>query len=104
MFFRDASQLQDERTASIWEIQARYDANFDSWFDGTPDSIDRRLAQCNRLLQRYSSAIAVSTSRPDLNRDRLAGVLAGVDELREDRRSLEALRHDILTAGVYRDA
>lgn len=104
MFFRDAGQLQDERTASaIKEIQARYDKDYDSWFDGTVESFDRRLAQCNTLLQRYSSAIAVATGRPDMSRARLAKALDAVDELREDRRVLQALRSDILNDGAYRD-
>lgn len=98
--FRDASAIDSERTATaVRTAHDKYEASSDSWFDGTPDSIDRRIAVCQRLSHICKNATIRLVDRP-------AGrqYVALSNSLESDRISLEALRHDILTAGMYREA
>lgn len=98
--FRDASAIDSERTATaVRTAHDKYEASSDSWFDGTPDSIDRRIAVCQRLSHICKNATIRLAERP-------AGMqyVALSNSLESDRISLEALRHDLLTAGMNREA
>ena len=49
--FKDARALDRQRTATSFDrALATYTKVAESWFDGTVQSVDRRLAQCDRLL------------------------------------------------------
>ena len=69
-----------------------------SWFDGTPESVDKRIAQCRVIQSNLRGAAGA-----------LAGTggemayIAAEQELAGDRRGLEQLRRDLLTAGADRD-
>lgn len=98
--FRDASVIDSERTAATVRAAYRqYESAVDSWFDGTPDSIDRRITVCQRLSHICKNATIRLANRP-------AGMqyIVLANELESDRISLEALRSDILNAGMYREA
>ena len=97
--FRESSAIDSERTASgVRSLYAKYSENED-WFTGTPDSVDRRIAQCKRIA---NAAKAASV--------RLAGRDAGIQyialaqEMDSDRTALEGLRRDLLTASSDRYA
>lgn len=96
--FRDARQLDIQRTAATFEqAVGRYADQSESWYDGSAGSIDRRLSQCDRLL--HSARATVSRlSIADSNR-----YLRVAQVLDEDRRSLEGLRHDLLTGASSRE-
>lgn len=69
-----------------------------SWFDGTPEAVDKRIAQCRVIQSNLRGAAGA-----------LAGTggemayIAAEQELAGDRRGLEQLRRDLLTAGADRD-
>ena len=71
----------------------------DAWFDGSPDSVDKRLAHCRHLQAGLRGAAGA-----------LAGTgkefvyIAAEQELAADRQSLEQLRRDLLTAASDREA
>jgi hypothetical protein len=97
--FRESSAIDSERTASgVRALYAKYSEN-EEWFTGTPDSVDRRIAQCKRIA---NAAKAASV--------RLAGRNAGIQyialaqEMDSDRTALEGLRRDLLTASSDRYA
>lgn len=97
--FRESSAIDSERTASgVRALYAKYSEN-EEWFTGTPDSVDRRIAQCKRI---SNAAKAASV--------RLAGRNAGIQyialaqEMDSDRTALEGLRRDLLTASSDRYA
>jgi hypothetical protein len=97
--FRESSAIDSERTASgVRALYAKYSEN-EEWFTGTPDSVDRRIAQCKRI---SNAAKAASV--------RLAGRNAGgqyialAQEMDSDRTALEGLRRDLLTASSDRMA
>lgn len=97
--FRESSAIDSERTASgVRALYAKYSEN-EEWFTGTPDSVDRRIAQCKRIA---NAAKAASV--------RLAGRDAGIQyialaqEMDSDRTALEGLRRDLLTASSDRYA
>lgn len=68
----------------------------DTWYDGTPHSVDRRLAACNRVLQIAKSAVARSPFDWDAQE-----VIA---ELNIDRRALVDLKEGLLTGYADRVA
>lgn len=97
--FRESSAIDSERTAaSVRPLYAEYTKN-ENWFDGTPDSVDRRIAQAKRISNLCKAACV-----------RLAGREAGAQyialahEMDSDRASLEGLRRDLLTAAMDRYA
>jgi len=97
--FRESSAIDSERTASgVRALYAKYSEN-EEWFTGTPDSVDRRIAQCKRIAN-VAKAASV----------RLAGRNAGIQyialaqEMDSDRAALEGLRRDLLTAASDREA
>ena len=47
--FREASAIDSERTAAtVRSLYAKYTAD-ENWFTGTPDSVDRRIAQAKKI-------------------------------------------------------
>lgn len=66
----------------------------ETWFDGTPSSVDRRLATCQSLLHEARTMAA----------DDPVDHLHVLAELDSDRTALSGLREDLLTAGSSRIA
>jgi hypothetical protein len=96
--FRESSAIDSERTAaSVRSLYTKY-ADNENWFDGTPDSVDRRIAQIKKISNLCKAATV-----------RLAGRNAGSQyialaaEMDSDRTALEGLRRDLLTAAADHD-
>jgi hypothetical protein len=71
----------------------------ETWFDGSVDSVDRRLAACDRLLATSREAITYGGVGPGTARH-----LAAVEDLTAQRRVLAELRHDLITGASDREA
>jgi hypothetical protein len=97
--FREASAIDSERTAtSVRTLYSKYSAN-DNWFDGTPDSVDRRIAQAKKI-----SNISKQASVRFSGRNAASQYIALAAEMDGDRAALEGLRRDLLTASSDRYA
>ena len=72
------------RPADVWHRTA------DTWFDGSIESVDRRLAACNHLLSASEKAVAEEGFS--------ARHLAAISELQQSQGALEGLRRKLLTA------
>lgn len=91
--FTDSRSIDNRATAASFDTAyQKYAAATDSWFDGTPLSIDNRLAQCNRLAHIARTRVA----RQGVD----AGPLLNLASLEADARALVALRQDLLN-GAY---
>lgn len=77
-------------TATLTEFRQKSD----SWFDGTVESVDRRLSRCSKLLH-----VAQSSAGEDP-----AAHLAVIAELSTDHTALKKLREDLLTGASGREA
>lgn len=90
--FKDARQLDRERTASSFDtLVQNYQKTAETWFDGSVDSIDRRLARVDRLLHRIDATVA-RVAMVDAHH-----YLGALTSLCSDREALASLRHDLLT-------
>ena len=98
--FRSASQIDSERTASsLRRIKANWERTADSWFTGSVDSIDRRIALCERLIHQASQATARLLDRPES-----AHYMKLAHDLQADHEALTQMRRDLLTAASDREA
>jgi hypothetical protein len=96
--FRDARALDRQRTASSFnQAMRRYAAGTERWYTGTVDSVDTRLANCERLLH-YASATVARLPISDSGH-----YIQAAERLDSDRRSLIALREDLLTGAAGRE-
>lgn len=94
--FTDSRSIDDRATAASFDTALqKYAAATDSWFDGTPFSVDTRLAQCRRLMNVARTHVA--------RRGAQAGPLSRLAELESDARALIALREDLLTGAFDRE-
>ena len=97
--FRSASQIDSERTASgIRRIKASWESSADSWFDGSVDSVDRRIALCERLIHKASAATGRLLDRPESGH-----YMKLASDLQADHAALTQMRRDLLTAAMDRD-
>jgi hypothetical protein len=97
--FRESSTIDSERTAkSVRSLYAKYSAD-ENWFTGTPDSVDRRIAQCKKI-SNAAKAACVRLS----GRNVVSQYIALAHEMDGDRTALEGLRRDLLTAATDREA
>ena len=95
--FKDARAVDRQHTAaSFSQVLQRYANKSESWFDGSVGSVDARLAQCDQLLHSARFTVA-RLSIADAGR-----YLRAVETLDADRRSLLALRDDLLTGASNR--
>lgn len=96
--FRESSAIDSERTAaSVRSLYAKY-ANNENWFDGSPDSVDRRIAQAKKI----SNLCKAATVRLS-GRNASSQYIALAHEMDSDRTALEGLRRDLLTAASDRE-
>ena len=94
--FRSAEKLDQQRiTATLSAKMDAWRGASDGWFDGSVDSVDRRLAKCSRLLNIAKSAVGRNPEPVHL---------ATVTELSADYRSLQGMRDDLLTGASDREA
>lgn len=95
--FKDSRTLDRQRTATSFDRQmAAYTNAAEKWFDGSVGSVDRRLAQCDRLLHMTRA----HTARMDIQE--AARYLRAAELLNSDREVLAGLRDDLLTGGANR--
>jgi hypothetical protein len=95
--FRDAQVVDRQHTAaSFSQALRRYAKSRESWYDGSPGCVDARLAHCDRLL--HSARFTVAR----LSIANTGRYLRAVEVLDTDRRSLLALRDDLLTGASNR--
>lgn len=93
---RIQSDAEYRRARAAVTHAAKWHREAEVWFDGSIESVDRRLAMCNRSLAGARAAVAehgFSTRR-----------LAAVDDLTASQGALEHLRRQLLTAAGDRDA
>jgi hypothetical protein len=96
MFYSTARSIDNQATATTFRAAyVRYASEAEAWFDGTPQSIDGRIARANRLTHLAKESVA----RQGMDADKLASIA----ELQADVKALTALRHDLLTAGADRE-
>ena len=96
--FREASAIDSERTAAtVRSLYAKYTAD-ENWFTGTPDSVDRRIAQAKKIANAAKAACVRLSGRNVVSQ-----YIALAHEMDSDRRALEGLRRDLLTAATDRD-
>jgi hypothetical protein len=96
MFYSTARSIDNQATATTFRAAyVRYAGETEAWFDGTPQSIDGRIARANRLLHLAKESVA----RQGMDAEKLASI----GELQADVKALTALRHDLLTAGADRE-
>ena len=94
--FIESRAIDDRATAgSFRTAHQRYASDTDTWFDGTPQSIDGRIARARRLVHLAKESVA----RRGIQTDRLAAI----SSLEADIRALTALRHDLLTGAIDRE-
>lgn len=85
------SDLTNERLAK--ELK-KFREGEQGWFDGTPQSVDRRLAQCDRVL--IAARGTVARSPFDWTAHNV------ITEVEADRRAVAALKDDLLSSGSDR--
>jgi hypothetical protein len=96
--FRESSAIDSERTAkSVGSLYAKYSAD-ENWFSGSPDSVDRRIAQAKKI-SNLCKAASVRLS----GRNASSQYIALAREMDGDRADLEGLRRDLLTAAADRE-
>jgi hypothetical protein len=78
-------------------VADRWHKEAETWFDGSVDSVDRRLAACNTLLHLSRDAVATEGIGPSTRTH-----LAAIGDLEATQTALRALRHDLLTAASDR--
>lgn len=89
------ARSQASKTAST---PAQWQREAETWFDGSPESVDRRLAACERMLH---------VARAELAHDGLRHGSKHIDtiaSLEVDKGALLSLRRDLLTAASDREA
>jgi hypothetical protein len=97
--FRDARTAERQRSAATFgRAMSAFRKTAENWFDGSVDSCDTRLARTDKLLH-----MARSTAARPMPTAWVRPYLAAISELEDYRRSVEALRHDLLTAAADRD-
>ena len=70
-----------------------------TWFDGSIESVDCRLADCRRLLARSERAVGSNWGS-----DGMQAHIETIASLQDTQRVLEAQRYSLLTAGTDREA
>lgn len=86
------------RTASRTQTaEAQWHREAETWFDGTVDSVDRRLKVCDRILASTRARLANDGLGADAGRR-----LANMADFEQARTALTNLRSDILSGSEWR--
>ena len=94
--FRDAAAVDQRATnRRIAQLQERYAAEAETFFDGSVDSVDRRIAACDQILSRARSA-AVRLGYQE-------GYTEIAASLENDRQALTELREALLNGASDRE-
>jgi hypothetical protein len=71
MFYSTARSIDNQAAATAFRTAyVRYAGETEVWFDGTPQSIDGRIARANRLLHLAKESVA----RQGMDADKLASI------------------------------
>jgi hypothetical protein len=92
---QSTAEYARNRAARQLTATTQYQANGENWFDGSLDSVDARLAVCDKLLHQARTAIGVGGLGNPAAIERIAS-------LETDRQGLSELRSDLLTASTWR--
>ena len=93
--FRSAKSLDRAQTHSTFrQGMAEYEKTAESWFDGSVDSIDRRLAKVDKLLHHTRTVISRLSFADSVPQLRAAQTLSA------DRASLVELKRNLLTGAA----
>lgn len=93
--FRSAKALDRAKTHSTFKLaMASYEKTAESWYDGTVDAVDRRIAAVDKLLHHIRSIV----SRLDFADS--ATQLRSAQTLSADRKGLVEFKRDLLTGAV----
>lgn len=93
--FRSAALIEAENAQrKIERLRTRWASTRDSWYDGTANSVDQRIANIDEVIA-FAKSIGSRLHAAKVGSDALA--LLG--HLRTDRMGLEAMRERLLTAG-----
>lgn len=94
--FRPAAQIEaDNAQLKIDRLRDRWTATRDTWFDGTPASVDRRIGHTDEVIA-FAKNIGSRLHQSKVG----IQCLSMLPQLRADRASLEGLRERLLTAGA----
>lgn len=85
-----------QKLADSGQTADQWHRSSSTWFDGSVESVDHRLAMCNLLLARSEEALA-----KDLGNHKH---LAAVVDLQSSQAHLRGLRRDLLTASTDKEA
>lgn len=77
---------------------AKWQREAETWFDGSVESVDRRLAMCQRLLGTAQEKVAHTGLASDNGNS-----LAMLGALERSRAALTELRHDLITGSTWRE-
>jgi hypothetical protein len=91
-----AAEQARQRAAVSPTVQWRREA--ETWFDGSVESVDRRLAACDRLLTASRATLSRDGIRADTRKH-----LAAIEDLEAQRVVLTGLRRDLLTEASDRE-
>lgn len=94
--FVDATARQERTTESVLRTAIKqYSANYDSWFDGTIDSVEKRLRSAQKIAHQAGAAFGRTGASQYLST--LSDITAEVESLRE-------LYGSLVTGGQDREA
>lgn len=93
--FRTATPGMGRTAATFTASLQEWHDTSDRWFDGSVNSVDRRLARCTSLLHVAEAQVGKGSA--------VGKYLQAAQELSADREALASLRQDLLTAGSDRE-
>lgn len=99
MFSNNTERVSRRYAASLSPALARWQESEGSWFDGSPQSVDKRIAQCRALQSGLRGAAGALAGTAGAVR-----YIAAEQSLAADRRALAQLRRDLLTAAADRES
>lgn len=96
MFIESKAREAELAANSLSSEVQKFREGSNGWYDGSPQSVDRRLAQCERVLRLASGHLAANPYAWNAHEI--------VTELQSDRHALGSLKEQLLTAGGNRQA
>lgn len=96
--FQSNEEYRRLRAGKQGATLAQWQREAETWFDGSVESVDRRLAMCERLLGGAQEKIAHTGLSADHG-----NALALIGALERNKVAMKELRHDILTGSTWRE-